>query len=232
MKKTHLKTLALITIALASPLATQAAPEGTFGSMDGVVNRFYVGVGAGQSTVKLQDESRNEEGIDFVFEGTDDGDLATSFIVGFRVSKFFALEGGAIDLGSVDQQFDFHDPRDGDTGSGLLTVAPSGAYIGALLTQDIGLFQVYGRCGVLMWDYDMDIRFDIENENGDGTTSQAGKLSRDGTAMLMGVGVRCQVANHWTVGLDANYTDIDGDKLSVIGGSILFDVTSWFEAQL
>ena len=127
MKKTHLKTLALITIALASPLAIQAAPEGTFDSMDGVINRFYVGVGAGKSTVKLKDEARNEEGIDFVFEGTDDGDLATSYIIGFRVSRYLAIEGGAIDLGSVDQQFEFHDPRDGDTGSGLLTVSPSGA---------------------------------------------------------------------------------------------------------
>jgi opacity protein-like surface antigen len=223
MKKVIKINIALIALIMSGVLASHAQTASS-GNQQPLMNRFYLSGSAGSSKVELKDESRNEEGIDFNFEGTDDSDMAISLMLGMRMSEVFALEAGYMDLGSVEQSFDFNDPRDGDNGSGMLKVSPSGTYIGASLMHDWNIFQFYVRGGVLMWDYDMQVRFDIVN--GDQAISQRTQFSKDGTALLYGAGVRMKVAEFWSIGAQFDTTDIDGDTITVVGGAILFDVAA------
>ena len=227
MKAGITKALAMTACLLVAGMATSASAEDASSTTVGMNHRFYIGLGAGQSSLKLSKESRNEEGIDFDFEGSDDNDLATSFIVGARASRNFGIEGGMINLGSVEQGFSFRDPRDGDTGTGSLEVSPGGIYVGTLLSHDIGQLQLYTRIGVLMWDYDMDLRFDVVE--GDGAVSERRDFSKDGTSLFYGAGVRYKIAPNWSFAVDANFTDIDEDEFSVVGASIYFDVATWIE---
>ena len=223
-------TLGTLALALSVAAMSQTAYAQSASDDGGWMNTFYFSVGAGKSSVDLKAESRNEEGIDFNFEGTDDDDMATTYLAGIRLSDIFAIEGGLMDLGTVDQNFTFNDPRDGDSGSGLLKVSPSGIYMGAMLTTDIEFVQLFAKAGVLKWDYDMDLRFDVATD--DGAVSQYRDFSKDGTSLLYGAGARIKVANNWSVGFEASFTDIDGDDITIYGGSVLFDVAGWANSVL
>ena len=220
MKNTMVRTIGTLALMAITSISASAAEE-TW-QEEGFANRFYIGVGAGASKVDLQSGARNEEGIDFVFEETNDSDISTSVMVGWRLNHIFSVEAGYLNLGSVDQTFSFSDPRDGDTGTGILTVSPEGYYGGVLLTHNFGLLQVFGRAGAYMWDYDMETRFDVDTE--DGAVSERAKLTRDGSSMIYGVGLRYRATELWSVGADVNWTDVDGDNITTYGIALFWDI--------
>ena len=110
---------------------------------------LYVGIGGGSSAVTLGSGARNEEGIDFSFAGTDDNDMAGKYYFGYWITDWLGIEAGYLDIGQVDQDFDFDDPRSGRAGSGMAEVEASGGYYTLLGSCGYKGFSVFGKAGML-----------------------------------------------------------------------------------
>lgn len=143
-------TIAALTLSLAS-LPALAADNG-----------FYIGAGAGQGAVEVQ-----ESGFDF-----DGDDTAYKIIAGFRPLDFFAVEVNYIDLGTAE-----------DTVGGVnIQADTSGVDAFAVLFLPISAVDLFAKAGFISWQQDVSVSgFGSVDESGEDLAYGVGAQVRFGS---------------------------------------------------
>lgn len=191
---------ALFTTALAllfAPLAV-AADEPKLGT--------YVGIGAGQATLKdyCSDARALAADADLTLSSCEDSELFFRFFLGYQVNEFFAAE-----LGS-------------GFASGYKTVLSTGSAsasieadyftlaLGVQAQYPIGRLSVLGRAGMHAWELDV-------SGSAPGETVTA---STDGTDPYFGVGVEFEMTENFVLAADYTRYAGDDDDMDTYGVSI------------
>jgi OOP family OmpA-OmpF porin len=132
--------------ALAFVTASLTGSAWAAGNADG--SGFYIGLGAGASSAKIDSGSINSDlqslGFSSATTSTDEGSVAYKAFAGYSFNKYIAIEGGYFDLGT----FKFNSTV---TPPGTLNgeIKSSGFNLGAVLSYPFGQgFSVFGRVGV------------------------------------------------------------------------------------
>jgi hypothetical protein len=139
----------------------------------------YIGGSVGQATIEV-----DEDGIDF-----DEDDFAWKAFVGYSFLKFFAVEGGYVDLGNPE-----------DSIGSLDVEAEVDGFAGYAVGKiPLGILQLYAKAGIIAWDADLEAR---------GPGGSSASFSEDGTDPAYGVGITFNLAK-LGIRLEAEMFDIE-----------------------
>ena len=160
---------AILALALAVSANTAAASDG-----------FYVGAGAGQATIEIDD---NE--VDF-----DQDDFGWKAFAGYRFGSYFGVEGGYVNLGEPD-----------DTVLGVdIEVDADGWDLFAVGFWPIGTrWDLFGKVGFIAWSADDKGSFEGISVSDD----------QDGEDLAFGLGVGWNMDDHFSFRGEWEYFDID-----------------------
>jgi OOP family OmpA-OmpF porin len=153
---------------------------------------IFVGASVGSSGVDVQDSS-----VDF-------SESATGYKAfgGFRIMKFFAVEGGYVDFGSPE----------GSAGGGTdVKVSATGWDVMGVGTLPLGKhFEIFGKAGFILWDSDVD-------------SSGSGSASDSGNDFMYGAGVAFKFGKHLAVRLEYEQFDVsDIDTVDLTSAGVEF----------
>jgi opacity protein-like surface antigen len=183
---------------------------------------FYIGYGAGSTTIRLADNARSEEGIDFTFDA-EVNDVATALSAGYWINDNVGIELATRDYGAVNVAFEFADPHDNTAGTGEADASFWAGGASLLLGYDVlDNVQVYGRAGAMAWTRDMETRFDIPGE-----PAMYRETEDSGTGLHYGAGIdwRFDKSKGWHLRLQVERTTFDDDEIDMVGVSLLYDFT-------
>jgi OOP family OmpA-OmpF porin len=153
-----------------------AVSANTAGASDG----FYLGAGAGQATIEIDD---NE--VDF-----DQDDFGWKAFAGYRFGSYFGVEGGYVSLGEPD-----------DTVLGVdIEVDADGWDLFAVGFWPIGTrWDLFGKVGFIAWSADVKGSFEGISVSDD----------QDGEDLAFGLGVGWNMNDHFSFRGEWEYFDID-----------------------
>jgi OmpA-OmpF porin, OOP family len=198
---------ALLVAALASA-SVAAADQG-----------FYVGLDAGMSSFGVSQEELDDvafgaiedAGFSVTTPGSDFDDSGTAYglVVGYRISKNFAVEGSYVDLGQADYG------AGGSVTNGITTVpmffsvdilskGPALSVMGILPLNES--WSLDARLGAFFGEFSADIAVTSA------AISDSGTVSNSSASTLYGVGVDYAFTSHWSVRLDYRRFDNVGDS--------------------
>jgi OOP family OmpA-OmpF porin len=154
---------------------------------------IFVGASAGQSGIADQDSSLSTD--------YSESDTSTKVFGGFRVMKFFAIEGSYVDLGSPS----------GDAGGGVdAKVSASGWDAMAVGLLPLGKhFEIFAKAGLIYWSTDVKL-----------SGAATGSDSNSGTDGMFGAGFAIVFGKHIAARLEYekfNVSDIDTVDLTSAG---------------
>lgn len=199
------------------------AVSGAFGAEQG----FFIGAGAGQSTVKAGVDSPGGRPIHF-----DETGDAYKAHAGFNFTRWFGIEGGYVQFGDTEThifvpEFTFNP---GDTGFGdpdappitvpatnlKAEIKPNGWQGFAVLYLPIGNFDLFAKVGGIVANIDVDA-----TETALGITEHTS--SSEGDSMLAyGAGAAYNFG-HWAVRAEYEAYDVDTlDDLYAVTGSLQY----------
>jgi opacity protein-like surface antigen len=133
----------------------------------------------------------------------DDRDLAWAIRGGYRFARYFALEGGYIDLGEVTATLT--SAPGSPSAQGALRFRARGPLVSAVGLLPFGNWDPFIKLTVLFQDVDLN----LDGTAGGTPFSYAGSAS--GTELLWGAGVGYNAGEHWRLKLEISYIDKAGD---------------------
>jgi OOP family OmpA-OmpF porin len=186
----------LLILAGLTPFAPARAQEDAPGA--------YLGLSVGQTKI--------DEFCD-VFSGAsscDDTDVGWKIFAGYQFNRFFAVEGGYVDLGKASASVSgVQDPFfECGTISGSLEAEAWGAFASAVATIPIGQrFGIFGKVGGAYTDAEL---------TASGTSSLCGagsdSLSDDGVNLTFGVGAKFDILRNLSIRAEwERFNDVGGD---------------------
>jgi opacity protein-like surface antigen len=133
----------------------------------------------------------------------DSSSKETGYIItgGYRLNPFLAFELGYLDSGEQN----FTSDR-GETDISLQTAEASG-----LLILPFGIFEVYGRLGIGLWEADSQQRWLPY----DGNPGFNKNVSDDGTGFIIGFGLGVNLGDHWHLRTEVQDVSFDEELLTV-----------------
>lgn len=185
---------------------------------------LYIGGQFGISQVSLNNNERNEEGVNFQFTAEDD-DLASKWYCGYWINRNVSLELSHGSLGKVTVPFNFQDPRNGREGTGEAEVDISGLTTSFLIGMYKSGWHGYLRLGANSWSRNLESRFDVVGEE-----SVRRMQSKSGTGYSIGLGASYEFTHGWMLRAEAEQNDIDGDTVNVFSVGLQYDfgsIRSW-----
>ena len=190
MKKLLL-SLALTSAVVAMP-ATYAANTG-----------LYLGLSAGQGTAEdfpsaaEFDAALNFFGVTTSSSSTDDSDYAYKIFGGYKVNKYFAVEGSWTDLGEATYSATVVSPISGNANASWEASAFALSALGILPLGS--QFELFGKVGITFWDADARVSFD---------GAELDAADDDGSGVLYGVGASFNFTPN--LGVRAEWERYDG----------------------
>lgn len=155
---------------------------------------FYIGAGVGQFNVEIDDVDDTNDAI----ERLDDDDNSWKAFVGYRFSKYFAIEGAYIDFGEASEST----TAAGSSGDYSVSLAGLAPYV--IGTIPLGPVELFGKVGYYF--YDVDVSADLDDLGGDVFNS-----SDSGNDLLYGFGVGATFFNHLHARLE--YEKLEADNI-------------------
>ncbi|HEY0685389.1 MAG TPA: outer membrane beta-barrel protein [Steroidobacter sp.] len=199
---------------------------------------WYFGATGGQAQADL-DRAEYDAGIEGVFaqigapltsgsSDLEDTDVSWSLFGGYRLSPFFSLEAGYIDLGASEYRasgtVNPPGPSPSTTASYSADVEVSGFTAAAIGMLPLGeMFQLHGQAGVLFTNLEISQAISLT-----GFGADSDRRSSDSRDFFFGVGGGLNIGEQWTLNLDwqrfkdvgdedeTGETDIDRISLGVI----------------
>lgn len=111
----------------------------------------YLGAGVGQFNVQIDDIDQTDNAI----ERLDDDDAAWKAFVGYRFTRFVAVEAAYMDLGKPNGR----SSATGSSGDYRVRIKGFAPYV--IGTLPLGPVELYGKAGYYF--YDADVRFDFDD---------------------------------------------------------------------
>ncbi len=215
MKKSILFTVMLIAIGASSVVSARGIDgpgEKRIGS------RFYLGYGFGINKLTLGNTARVEEGINFDLGGEDsEVDAVTKLSLGWWINKHVGLEISNLDFGEVEQNFTYHDTRNGERGTGKAIVSPQGTAFAFMVGYDLPVnVRWVAHIGLMRWKQNMESRFDIA---GGGVSTQKYNLNYGGQSLFYGAGIDWNFSGGWHLKVKTEIFKMDDDEL--MAGTIM-----------
>lgn len=155
---------------------------------------FYIGAGVGQFNVEIDDVDDTNDAI----ERLDDDDNSWKAFVGYRFSKYFAIEGAYIDFGEASEST----TAAGSSGDYSVSLAGLAPYV--IGTIPLGPVELFGKVGYYF--YDVDVSADLDDLGGDVFNS-----SDSGNDLLYGFGVGATFFTHLHARLE--YEKLEADNI-------------------
>ena len=192
---------------------------------DGLLERnhsFYVGFGFGPTQLKLANNERNVEGINFKFNASNT-DLGGETHAGYWITDNVGVEVGGRNYGKMKAPFTFSDPHDNSTGTGESEVSMNGFNVSLVLGVDLNPnIQLFARAGVLIWKENYDSRFDIPGQPAMHRTYQQG-----GTGYSVGAGVNFRFTEGWVLQAQLEQCAFGEDAVSMVSVGLTYDFIGW-----
>lgn len=156
---------------------------------------FYVGGGAGLTSVDLCDDLRALGAT-----SCDDSDVGFKIFGGFKFNQYIAAELGYVDLGEVTA-----------AASGVSVAAEAdGFQIAVVGSYPIDQFSLLGKVGLYAWDASF--------------SSNLGPVAdEDGTDIMFGVGGAWQLAPQLSLRGEWERFDFDGDDVDFFSASVIYN---------
>jgi opacity protein-like surface antigen len=179
---------------------------------------FYLGIGAGPTQFKTGNSEREMDGLSFRFD-TDDDDLGLMAFAGYWISDNVGIEVASRNYGTVDVDFEFSNPHDGTSGTGVSEVSIDGVAVSLVVGFDVfDTVQVYARAGALMWQEDFNSRFDIPGEPAiERTTDDSG------TGAVYGGGVSWRFHTTWQLSAQYDHATLGDDDVGMASLALSYD---------
>jgi OOP family OmpA-OmpF porin len=182
---------------------------------------WYFGVTGGQAEADLN-KAEFDDLVIFAFEsngatvlsGTsslDDSDTSFSLVGGYRVSEYFAVEAGYVDLGTAEYRSSGMVDRIGLPPTPATYSADfevTGFTATAIGAVPIGTaFDVHGQAGILFADTKITERATVSS------STASDSFSADSQDLFYGLGVGLQVGQNWSFSLDwQQFKDVGDDE--------------------
>jgi outer membrane autotransporter protein len=183
---------------------------------------FYVGFGFGPTQLKLANNERNVEGINFKFNASNN-DLGGETHAGYWITDNVGIEVGGRSYGRMKAPFSFSDPHDNSTGSGESEVGMNGFNVSLVIGYDLApQLQLFARAGVLMWKESYDSRFDIP-----GQPAIHRSYDQSGTGLSLGAGVSFRFADGWALQAQFEQASFGEDSVSMVSAGFSYDFIGW-----
>jgi len=199
-----------ITVAIATALlfvagAVSAAEEGLF-----------IGVGAGQSTMKA--ESDNNVGRTIKL---DESDNAYKFYGGYNFTNWFGIEGGYIELGNANQSESVPVVVAGNPDKVEAEVSANGWQGYGVLYLPLGNFDLFAKVGGIAANIDVETKLHFPGPVPPAGT-QHDKSSEGNGMMAYGAGAMYNFG-HWAIRAEYEAYDVDKlDDLYAVTGSLQY----------
>jgi OOP family OmpA-OmpF porin len=180
----RLLALCLVSIALFA-VAIPASAQGT---------GFYVGAGAGMTSVDLCDDL-----VGLGLTSCDDDDTGFKVYAGNRFSPNFSAELGWVDLGEITA-----------TGpGGTVKLGVDGIQIAGLGMVPVSpQVTFFGKVGLYLWDVS--------------ASGPGGSLSDDGSDIMFGLGLSWNLAKQLDLRVEWEQFDVDGDDINLISAGVQY----------
>lgn len=183
---------------------------------------FYAGFSFGPTQLKLANNERAVEGINFKFDAKNN-DLGGEAHAGYWITDNVGLEVGGRMFGKMKAPFSFSDPHDNTTGTGESEVTMNGFNVSLVLGYDFTpQIQLFGRVGAIMWKEAYDSRFDIA-----GQPAMHRAYEQNGTGYCAGIGASFRFTEGWAVVVQYEMDSIGEDSVSMITAGLTYDFIGW-----
>jgi hypothetical protein len=180
---------------------------------------FYAGLGFGPTQLKLGNNERTVEGINFTFTA-DNNDAGGETHAGYWITDNIGIEVGARDYGTVKVPFVFSDPHDNTTGTGESEVRINGFIMSAVFGADITpTLQLFGHMGVFKWKERFDSRFDMP-----GQPAIHRSYANSGSGISYGAGVSWRFKDTWAMQARFEHDTIDEDEVTMFAVGFTYDI--------
>ncbi len=190
MGKMRLAIGGVITSALVGITTGPVLAQGMMGPESG----FYVGAGAGYTSVDLCDDLRALGAT-----SCDDSDIGFKVFGGFKFNQYFSAEAGYVDLGEATA-----------SAPGIsLSTEVDGFQIAAVGSYPIEQFSLLGKVGLYIWDGEVN--------------TTIGNFDDDGTDIMFGVGGAFHFNPQLSLRGEWERFDIDGDDVDMFSASIIYN---------
>jgi OmpA-OmpF porin, OOP family len=201
--------LGLMALGLHSFMSMGLAQAASTTDVDG--KGWYFSVAAGQSKADVERRELDELVVDsftaagaVVVSGTstlDTEDATWSVLAGYRLSPYFAFEGGYRQLANVSYRSSGTIAVPGVAGvlpaRADFDVEADGFTLGGLVTLPVGsAFDVHARFGVFFADTEATITASVAN------TADSGSESASSSNLFYGIGAGLKFSDAWTLSLD------------------------------
>jgi OOP family OmpA-OmpF porin len=175
---------------------------------------WYTGVEYGRSILPdVGGGEANLNDIPLTNTTNDQTDRLWAVRLGFRFSKYFAMEAGYVDLGESTAKFV------NATAPAEATVSFSvrGPTLAFVPSYAFGRWEPFLKVALLWQDIDADLRGTLPAPDGPFRVN----ATEDGMKLFYGTGVRWNVSDHWNLKLELNWYDRLGDEEPTGEGSVL-----------
>lgn len=191
----------------------------------GLVERnhsVYVGFGFGPTQLKLANNERDVEGINFKFNAHNT-DLGGETHAGYWITDNVGVEIGGRSYGKMKTPFSFSDPHDNSTGTGESEVGMNGFNVSLVLGVDLDpRVQLFVRAGVLMWKESFDSRFDIP-----GRPAIHRTYEQSGAGYSLGAGINFRFTEGWAVQAQVEQCAFGDDSVGMASVGFTYDFIGW-----
>ena len=199
-------------IVLGGALVSLLAVSSVFGAEEG----FFLGAGAGQSTMKA--ESNNNLGPTLKL---DESDNAYKFYGGLNFTKWFGIEGGYIELGNQNQSETFPVVVTGNPDKVEAEVSANGWQGFGVLYLPLGNFDLFAKVGGIAANIDVETKVRFPGPIPPAGTEHDSSSEGNGM-MAYGAGAMYNFG-HWAIRAEYEAYDVDKlDDLYAVTGSLQY----------
>jgi len=186
------------------------------GNVSAADEGFYVGVGAGQSTMKAESDANLALGFPKI--KLDESDTGYKGYAGFNFTNWLGVEGGYVELGSQEQSQNFPVVTPSDGIDKIEAEVSANGWEGfAVLYLPLGNFDLFGKVGGIASNIDVETKV---HRVITGTTHD--KSSEGNGMMAYGAGADYRFG-HWAIRAEYEAYDVDKlDDLYFISGSLQY----------